>query len=240
MSLRIWSLAAKLLVEASTIFCHKYYALIIINYGSFFFFLPVSIVFFGLCSKGGSAGGKSRSWNYLVQTLGRVEISGEISLLFLLCFKETPAYTALSRGLSAVPWGCFQGFTPCCRLELGKQDCLPEGIYCLTCLNINMIKQKLDEFINHNLIKGWLVIFMVENNSLLHLVQQKRVFAARLCLFSACSVSSSASHMQWAKREPRWKSGTNSSCMFHPTQMKLSICHLFNQCNLPNVDNYFF
>lgn len=42
-----------------------------------------------------------------------------------------------------------------------------------------MIKQKLDDFINHNLIKGWLVIFMFENNSLLHLVQQKGVFAAQ-------------------------------------------------------------
>lgn len=42
-----------------------------------------------------------------------------------------------------------------------------------------MIKQKLDYFITHNLIKGWLVIFMFENNSLLHLVQQKRVFAAQ-------------------------------------------------------------
>lgn len=42
-----------------------------------------------------------------------------------------------------------------------------------------MIKQKLDDFINHNLIKGWLVIFMFENNSLLHLVQQKGIFAAQ-------------------------------------------------------------
>lgn len=42
-----------------------------------------------------------------------------------------------------------------------------------------MIKQKLDDFINHNLIKGWLFIFMFENNSLLHLVQQKRGFAAQ-------------------------------------------------------------
>lgn len=42
-----------------------------------------------------------------------------------------------------------------------------------------MIKQKLDDFINHNLIKGWLVIFMFQNNSLLHLVQQKGVFAAQ-------------------------------------------------------------
>lgn len=42
-----------------------------------------------------------------------------------------------------------------------------------------MIKQKLDDFITHNLIKGWLVIFMFENNSLLHLVQQKGVFAAQ-------------------------------------------------------------
>lgn len=203
------------------------------------FFLPVSVIFSGLCSKGGSARGKSWSWNYLVQTLGRVEISGETSLHFLLCFMETPAYTVICKGLSALPWGCFQGFIPCCRLVLGKQDCLPEGIYCLTCLNINMIKQKLDEFINHNLIKGWLVIFMVENNSLLHLVQQKRVFAAWLCLFRARSVSSSASCVQRVKREPRWKSGTNSCCMFHPTQMKPNICHLFNQYNLPNVDNFF-
>lgn len=42
-----------------------------------------------------------------------------------------------------------------------------------------MIKQKLDYFINDNLIKGWLVIFMFENNSHLHLVHQKGVFAAQ-------------------------------------------------------------
>lgn len=42
-----------------------------------------------------------------------------------------------------------------------------------------MIKQKWDDFINHNLIKGRLVIFMFESNSLLHLVQQKGVFAAQ-------------------------------------------------------------
>lgn len=84
-----------------------------------------------------------------------------------------------------------------------------------------MIKQKLDEFINHNLIKGWLVIFMFANNSLVHLVQQKGVFAARLCFClghiqfpavrPACSKQSMSSDQNLANI---------SLCTFHRTQMK--------------------
>lgn len=167
----------KLLGRSTAIFFHKYYLLIIISCSQFFFFLPISVIFCGLYSNRGSAQSKSRALELRSANL-RVEICRETELC-LLIFLQTPTSVTIAKGLSAFPKGCFQRFTPCCRLKLGKQACMPEGIYCLTCLNINMIKQKLDDFINHNLIKGWLVIFMFQNNSLLHLVQQKGVFAAQ-------------------------------------------------------------
>lgn len=105
-------------------------------------------------ARGDLQGRNPGRWNCLLQILGWVEICREAQLWISPCFLQTATSVTIAKGLSALPEGRFQGFTPCCRLKLGKQDGMPEGIYCLTCLNINMIKQKLDDFINYNLIKG--------------------------------------------------------------------------------------
>lgn len=114
-------------MEVQLYFFNKYYLLIIINYSQFFFFLPISVIFCGLYSSRSSSQSKSRALELHSANL-RVEICRESELCLLLFFAEKPTSVTMAKGLSAFPKGCFQRFTPCVRLELGKQACMPEGI----------------------------------------------------------------------------------------------------------------